>query len=49
MRHDRDLAQLLGDDEPMVLVRDQHGRGEALGLDDPMNGLLQQTFVAEQG
>src|ERR1700730_154236 len=34
---------------PTALVRDQHGRGEALGLDDPMNGLLQQTFVAEQG
>jgi len=32
-----------------VLGLERHGRGEALGLDDPMNGLLQQTFVAEQG
>ena len=47
-RNDRDLAQLLGDDEPMLFIGDHQGRGEALPARDPANRLLQQAVMAEE-
>ena len=47
-RNGRDLAQLLGDDEPMLFIGDQQGRGEALPVGHPANRLLQQAVAAEE-
>ena len=47
-RNGRNLAQLLGNDKPMLFIGDQQGRGEALPLGHPANRLLQQAVAAEQ-
>ncbi len=44
----RDLAQLFGDDEPVLFVGDDERRREALRIGDPPHRLLQQTLAAEQ-
>ena len=45
----RDLAQLLGDDEPMLFIGDEEGGGEtARRSATRANGLLQQAVLAEE-
>ncbi len=47
LRRDADFAQLLGDDEAMLLVRDDERRGES-GIGDATRRLLQQAALASQ-
>ena len=46
--HDADLAELLGDDEAMLLVGDDQRWGETLVAHHPEHGLLQQAALAGQ-
>ena len=45
---DRQVAQLLGDQEAMILVADQQRRGEAGRIADPLHRRLQQADIGDQ-
>ncbi len=48
MRRDRDLPQLLGDDEAMLVIGDDQRRREARAIADPPHRLLQQALARKQ-